>query len=160
MSGFFAVSRDFFDNSLFKDEPFSTREAYTWLLNCERVPQKYGWLADRWKRPREWCRDAVLRLANAGLVKIDGKAIVAVPLEKAVPAPVDGRWRSLRAAVFARDGFVCTYCGSDQNLACDHIFPRSRGGANTMSNLTTACRSCNSSKRDRTPEEWQNGRLV
>ena len=32
--------------------------------------------------------------------------------------------------------------------------PWSRGGDNSLANLTVACASCNRSKSDRTPEEW------
>lgn len=64
-------------------------------------------------------------------------------------------WAKLRAAVFERDGYACTYCGDTADLACDHILPVSRGGGNEMENLTTACRTCNSSKGAKTPEEWR-----
>lgn len=63
-------------------------------------------------------------------------------------------WRELRATVLAEDEFSCQYCGSRDNLTCDHVLPLARGGGNERSNLTTACRSCNSSKGDRTPNEW------
>ena len=63
-------------------------------------------------------------------------------------------WNRLRAAVFLRDGHACRYCGSGENLACDHVVPKSRGGGDELENLATACRSCNSSKGGRTPEEW------
>lgn len=66
-------------------------------------------------------------------------------------------WYALRAAVFRRDGYCCTYCGSergDDPLHCDHVMPYSKGGTTTLDNLTTACRSCNTSKGDRTVEEW------
>lgn len=53
-----------------------------------------------------------------------------------------------RFRVLERDGFKCTYCGSDQRLEVDHIVPRSRGGSNDDSNLTTACWRCNSGKSD------------
>ncbi|MFG1284868.1 HNH endonuclease [Xanthobacter autotrophicus] len=64
-------------------------------------------------------------------------------------------WLTLRADVFARDGYACVYCGSgDEPLHCDHVVPLSRGGRSVMENLTTACASCNISKGDRTPQEW------
>lgn len=66
----------------------------------------------------------------------------------------DTEWYPLRETVFERDGYACTYCGSTENLACDHIVPLIQGGSNDLDNLTTACRSCNSSKSGRTPEEW------
>jgi len=66
-------------------------------------------------------------------------------------------WPALRLAVFERDGFRCVYCGCDVSMdpQCDHIHPISRGGANSVENLATACRPCNSSKGDKTPEEWR-----
>jgi 5-methylcytosine-specific restriction endonuclease McrA len=61
----------------------------------------------------------------------------------------------LRSDVLARDNYTCVYCGrSDVPLQCDHVFPWSRGGEDTMENLVAACEQCNLSKRDRTPEEW------
>lgn len=67
-----------------------------------------------------------------------------------------GGWADLRIAVFKRDGFVCCYCGDDvsDDPQCDHVLPISRGGQNSLDNLVTACRPCNSSKGDKTPEEW------
>lgn len=65
-------------------------------------------------------------------------------------------WRMLREATFARDDFTCTYCGTrGSKLECDHIVPIARGGSNEPDNLTTACRPCNRSKRDKLLEEWQ-----
>ena len=54
--------------------------------------------------------------------------------------------------VFKRDKFTCNYCGvngSEAELQCDHIIPKSKGGSNHISNLTTACRKCNQSKGNR-----------
>lgn len=57
--------------------------------------------------------------------------------------------------MFARDNYTCRYCGArNVRLACDHVIPASRGGSDEMDNLVTACIPCNSSKRDKTPEEW------
>lgn len=74
----------------------------------------------------------------------------------------DRDWQPLRRLVFERDGYVCTYCGSDGNgasLHCDHVIPVSRGGSHHPDNLTTACQSCNSSKRATPVQEWK-GRKV
>lgn len=44
----------------------------------------------------------------------------------------------------------CSYCGKTVEKICvDHIDPLSKGGANEWWNLTAACLSCNSSKRDK-----------
>ena len=57
-----------------------------------------------------------------------------------------------RRAVFARDGWVCQYCGqAAENL--DHVMPRSRGGGHTWENVVAACRRCNSRKENRLPHE-------
>lgn len=54
-----------------------------------------------------------------------------------------------RFEVFKRDQFKCTYCGvSAPNvvLHIDHIKPVSKGGTNALTNLITACASCNGGK--------------
>lgn len=56
-------------------------------------------------------------------------------------------------AIRARDGGACVYCGATKYLSLDHLVARSRGGGGDDSNLVTACRSCNSRKGARTPDE-------
>ena len=65
----------------------------------------------------------------------------------------------LVAAVRTRDGNRCRYCGSLVNWkdrrgksggTYDHVVPR---GPNSLGNVVVACRSCNSQKNARTPEE-------
>ncbi len=61
-----------------------------------------------------------------------------------------------RATVFARDAFTCQYCGCRVTLRTgtrDHVQPRSRGGRDALSNIVTACATCNQRKDDRTPGE-------
>lgn len=58
-----------------------------------------------------------------------------------------------RQNIFRRDQFSCQYCGSGKNLTLDHIVPRSKGGKSSWINLITACKRCNTTKGDRTPEE-------
>lgn len=50
-----------------------------------------------------------------------------------------------RAYVRVLHGDPCSYCGGFGG-EIDHIVPLSAGGANAWENLTSACRSCNSSK--------------
>ena len=66
---------------------------------------------------------------------------------------------ALRAEIRARDGHRCRYCGiavkwSDRKGpdggTYDHVDPK---GPNTIDNLVVACRSCNSRKAARTPEQ-------
>jgi 5-methylcytosine-specific restriction endonuclease McrA len=58
--------------------------------------------------------------------------------------------------LFARDRQICGYCGghfADSDLTVEHIQPVSRGGKHDWTNVVTACRSCNTRKGSRTPEE-------
>lgn len=60
-----------------------------------------------------------------------------------------------------RDGYACRLCGdSGVDLFVDHELPRSRGGTDEDSNLQLACRPCNSSKGNRTTEEWRRYQAV
>jgi hypothetical protein len=69
--------------------------------------------------------------------------------------PSGPAWASLRSFVFKRDDYTCQYCGErGERLECDHVIPVSRNGSNDPENLVTACKPCNRSKRDKTPEEW------
>jgi transposase-like protein len=59
----------------------------------------------------------------------------------------------LRFRVLARDKFRCVYCGRSAKedgvvLEVDHVYPKSKGGEDTMDNLVTACRDCNQGKKD------------
>lgn len=64
-------------------------------------------------------------------------------------------WNALRSEVIARDGLICTYCGSTVVTPhIDHIVPLSREGKSVIENLCVSCQPCNSSKQDKTPEEW------
>lgn len=51
-------------------------------------------------------------------------------------------------------GQICNYCGSNSNLALDHIFPKRFGGKDDAENLVYACKSCNSSKGKKDLIEW------
>jgi len=62
-------------------------------------------------------------------------------------------FRVNRNRIFRRDNHECVYCGSKRDLTIDHVLPRSRGGRNTWTNLTTCCQKCNLKKGDKTPEE-------
>ena len=58
--------------------------------------------------------------------------------------------------LFRRDGFMCMYCGTqypESVLTRDHIEPLSLGGKDVWSNVVAACRSCNTRKGGRRPEQ-------
>lgn len=52
----------------------------------------------------------------------------------------------------------CVYCKSSGALSLDHLIPRSLGGSDSGDNLVYACRSCNSSKKDRDLLLWYSER--
>ena len=66
-----------------------------------------------------------------------------------------GGWQ-LRSYVFHRDGAKCRYCGDAkaERYELDHIVPRSRGGANRVSNLVVSCQDCNIAKGNMSVEEF------
>lgn len=68
------------------------------------------------------------------------------PPEMEEPSPTD--WRSLRAIVLHRDMYRCYECG-DEATEVDHLWPRSKGGSDKLSNLAAICRPCNAGKGDR-----------
>ncbi len=51
---------------------------------------------------------------------------------------------------------MCAYCKIRKANTKDHIIPLSKGGSDYIHNIVPACVSCNSSKRDKTLEEWHN----
>lgn len=58
--------------------------------------------------------------------------------------------------LFRRDNYVCLYCGNKfqaRDLSRDHVNPVVRGGKDVWTNVVTACKSCNSHKGGRTPEQ-------
>ena len=58
--------------------------------------------------------------------------------------------------LFRRDNYRCMYCGQIFNraeLTRDHVTPRSRGGKDIWENVVAACKRCNHTKSNRTPEE-------
>jgi 5-methylcytosine-specific restriction endonuclease McrA len=59
----------------------------------------------------------------------------------------------LMLALIERDGYQCARCGSQDNLTIDHIVPLSKGGSDDLDNLQLLCKTHNSSKGDRLPEE-------
>ncbi|MGA1362086.1 MAG: HNH endonuclease [Ilumatobacteraceae bacterium] len=99
---------------------------------------------------------------KADIVEDDGSVVrserlaVAAPLviklRYVVKVPFNRSTAMSRRAIFARDEHRCGYCGGPAD-SIDHVMPRSRGGLNVWENVIAACRPCNLTKRDRTPEE-------
>lgn len=61
-----------------------------------------------------------------------------------------------RLNVFYRDNFQCQYCGQHfrrKELTLDHVYPKSKGGKTSWTNIVTACGTCNSKKADKSLED-------
>ena len=62
--------------------------------------------------------------------------------------------KDVRLAVYLRDRFTCLYCLRDlsdadpRDITLDHVKPGHGGERDKPGNLCTACRGCNSKKRD------------
>ena len=52
----------------------------------------------------------------------------------------------LRIMIFGRDGNKCRRCRNTENISIDHIIPVASGGDESLNNLQTLCKSCNSAK--------------
>lgn len=109
-------------------------------------------------------RRAILLLlkGKAEVLERDGGAYHSERLTIAVPSvirmvyyvkvPYYGRRSLSRKAVFARDAWMCQYCGAFAETV-DHVVPRSRGGPHSWENVVAACRKCNGRKKDKLPSE-------
>ena len=102
----------------------------------EQNPERYrqqmrDWLANNLEKHNELSRQRRARLREATIAQISNRDI-----------------RRLMSS-------VCVYCGSCENITVDHVIPLARGGSHAIGNLTSACKTCNSRKRDSFIMEWR-----
>lgn len=64
-----------------------------------------------------------------------------------------GYWRRVRDRALLLSGGRCAYCGRPAATG-DHVVPRSKGGRTHPTNTVACCSTCNTSKGDRTLNEW------
>ena len=72
------------------------------------------------------------------------------------PLAIDPSPALTNAALFARDGHLCMYCGDlfpRYQLTRDHVVPISRGGRDIWENVVCACLHCNVRKGNRSPAQ-------
>lgn len=62
----------------------------------------------------------------------------------------------IREYLLEKWGRSCAYCGTKNvsRFEIDHIYPRSRGGSNRVSNLALSCKPCNQTKANRDIHEF------
>jgi 5-methylcytosine-specific restriction endonuclease McrA len=102
----------------------------------------------RWyvaNRDRKLVQVAEWQRANRDRVRSNVRARVA--RKAAAPGHASAAQVAARIAYF---GGRCWMCGRLAD-AIDHVKPLARGGSDWPANLRPACKSCNSSKRDRWP---------
>lgn len=74
-----------------------------------------------------------------------------IRLEYYIHKPRKTRVPLSRKSIFARDNYMCQYCGlTSKDLTLDHVIPRRLGGKSTWENLVSACKKCNNKKSDKT----------
>jgi len=69
--------------------------------------------------------------------------------------PISG---TIRYEVLKRAQFRCELCGisaDDKNLEVDHIEPKSKGGADELSNFQALCYTCNSQKNNKDQTDFR-----
>ena len=64
-----------------------------------------------------------------------------------------------RRSAWRRSNGHCWYCGLTldpfNTFTLDHVVPQSQGGTNAVENLVAACKSCNSSKGQKSVAEYR-----
>jgi len=61
--------------------------------------------------------------------------------------------KKLREYIFVKNSYKCVYCGK-KGKEIEHIVPKSKGGTNSIHNLTLSCRECNIKKGTLTLKEF------
>ncbi len=93
------------------------------------------------------------RLLHAESFTMPRPAVIRLVTYVRVPRDAHSR-KITRRAVFARDRWVCQYCGSGHGtLTVDHVIPRSKGGTSAWDNIVACCAPCNRRKGDRLPKQ-------
>ena len=65
----------------------------------------------------------------------------------------------IREYLLDKWGRKCAYCGAENTpLEIEHIYPKSKGGSDRVSNLTLACRPCNQAKGSQEIEQFLSGK--
>jgi hypothetical protein len=61
-----------------------------------------------------------------------------------------------KQAIWNKTGGRCWFCGQElTQMQIDHAVPRVKGGTHDLDNLLPACRPCNTTKKDKTIEEYR-----
>lgn len=94
-------------------------------------------------------------LAPISIIKVETVRFDTQKLENPEASCIDYQQGTLfgyevREYLLEKWGRKCAYCDKENTpLQIEHIFPKSKGGSNRVSNLTLACQACNQKKSNR-----------
>lgn len=128
--------------------PKHRREEWLPPSLLSRVANLTTWVG----RLGRWCpiSQLSLELVRFDLQALENPEISGVEYQRGELAGFE-----VREYLLLKFGHRCVYCGvTGLPLELDHIHPSSRGGSDRISNLVTACRSCNQRKGNQTAEEF------
>lgn len=132
-----------------REEKREKRRRY-WQANPEIHEQHKQKNRERGRNNREQRREQQRRWHVANPDKVRAKVHRRRSWEhKAEGSFTAEEWEALKA----RYDYTCLCCGKQEpeiRLTVDHVIPVTRHGSNYITNIQPLCRSCNSSKRDKT----------
>lgn len=107
-----------------------------------------------------WANWEVIKIANDGKVKPFDR-IYYMMRQKFFKLYMQGKRHITDLYTFNKEklraGDFCFYCYEKvpkEELTADHVFPRTKGGANDLNNIIFVCKHCNSSKGKKELLQW------
>ncbi|MGK7900726.1 MAG: RNA-guided endonuclease IscB [Hormoscilla sp.] len=113
-----------------------------------RVETTMTWV----KRLRKYCpiTDISMELVRFDTQKLQNPEISGVEYQQGVLFGYE-----LREYLLTKWRHQCAYCGAkDVPLEIEHIYPKSKGGSDRVSNLAIACHKCNQKKANKPVEQF------
>jgi 5-methylcytosine-specific restriction endonuclease McrA len=101
---------------------------------------------------------AMAKIYNARSKKKNHLAVAANTRRRNARRKANGIFAISKKELLKLSQQPCFYCGSAEQLTVDHVIAIARGGRDSIGNLVSACKSCNSQKRDLTIMEWRKKR--
>jgi 5-methylcytosine-specific restriction endonuclease McrA len=104
---------------------------------------------------RRLCRWVPVSALSQELVRFDTQALQNPEISGIEYRQGELQGYEVREYLLEKWGRKCAYCDAENvPLEIDHIYPRSKGGSDRVSNLTLACRPCNQRKANRDVVEF------
>jgi hypothetical protein len=105
---------------------------------------------------RKFCPIATL---SQELVRFDTQALVNLEISGVEYQSGELAGFEVKEYLLQKWGHKCAYCGTENvSLEIEHIYPKSKGGSNRVSNLTLACHPCNQAKGNQEVSQFLAGK--